>query len=73
MSARVNDERAADEGQEEGQEVLIRRDVPAAPQKIRRVPTRLPEGPFEPNWDLPQKLPLRERIEAGLIRRRIKK
>lgn len=73
MSARVNHERAADEGQEEGQEVLIRRDVPAAPQKIRRVPTRLPEGPFEPNWDLPQKLPLRERIEAGLIRRRIKK
>lgn len=73
MSARVNHERAADEGQEEGQEVLIRRDVPAVPQKIRRVPTRLPEGPFEPNWDLPQKLPLRERIEAGLIRRRIKK
>lgn len=73
MSARVNHERAADEGQEEGQEVLIRRDVPAAPQKIRRVPTRLPEGPFEPNWDLPQKLPLRERIEAGLIRRKLKK
>lgn len=71
MSVRVNPENGHEEkGQEE---VLIRRDVPAAPQKIRRVPTRLPEGPFEPNWDLPQKLPLRERIEAGLIRRRIKK
>lgn len=72
MSVRVKPENGHEEKREE-EGLLIRRDVPAAPQKIRRVPTRLPEGPFEPNWDLPQKLPLRERIEAGLIRRRIKK